>query len=450
MPSTEAASAQVPAELELADALSLAVALHRAGRLAEAGELYERILEVDPQQPDALNFLGIVLLHRGRIGDAIALLEKSIAIDPSRPDVYNNLGNVLLAAERVDDALAAYEKAIEIDGRHASALNNLGIIYKAQRRFEDAENAYRRALAIDPAHVEAYSNYGNLHSARGDIHKALQCFCKALTLRPHDSVARKHIALAYAWLGDLETAAKVYREWLAEEPDHPGVRHLLAACSGENVPERAADAYIEQTFDAFSRTFDSRLAILEYCAPQLVADALERAAVAPERRHQVLDVGCGTGLCGPLLVPYAAKLVGVDLSSGMLEKARARGVYDELVKSELTYYLSSCASAFDIIVSADTLIYLGVLEAAFGGAFGALRPGGILAFTLEAAEEADAPNGHRLNPHGRYSHAWGYVERTLRDAGYTGLEVRKAVLRQERGEPVAGFVVTARKPEGTR
>jgi predicted TPR repeat methyltransferase len=444
MHSIEAIQEHAPSELSLGDALSLAVQLHRSGHVDDAEVLYRRILEVEPRQPDALNFLGVVSLHRGRIDTAIELIQKSISIEPGKADRYNNLGNVLLAAERVDEAVQAYQKAIELAPEHADSYNNLGIIFRAQRRFEESARAYERAIEIDPAHVEAYNNYGNLFAAVGNVREAIRCYSKALTLRPHDENAKKFIAMAYAALGELDSAAAIYREWLDKEPDHPGVKHLLAACSGEDVPERATDAYIETTFDSFSKSFDARLSKLEYRAPELVSDALRRAVPSAEKRLIALDAGCGTGLCGPLIASYVSRLHGVDLSSGMLGKARARGVYDELVKGELTQHLQSVHDTFDVIISADTLVYFGVIDDVMHAASGALHPGGLLIFTVEKADESDAPAGHRLNPHGRYSHTRGYVERTLRRAGFAEVTIDGGVLRQERGEPVEGLVVTAR------
>jgi len=438
---------QAPAELTLAEVLSGAVQLHRHGHIDEAEELYRRVLEVDPDQPDALGFLGIVAMHRGRIDEAIELIERALTIEPGNADRYNNLGNVLLAAERVDDALEAYRKSIELDPRHADAYNNLGVIYKAQRRFEESGRAYERAIEIDASHIEAYNNYGNLLSAQGRVADAIKQYSKALILRPHDANARKYMAMAHAALGELDAAAAIYREWLEQDPDHPGVKHLLAACSGENVPERATDAYIETTFDIFSMSFDAKLAKLEYRAPELVAEALARVEPNPRKSLAVLDAGCGTGLCGPLVAPYAARLDGVDLSSGMLQKARARGVYDELLKAELTSHLQSVHETYDLVVSADTLVYFGVLDDVLSAASRALRPGGLLIFTVEHADEADAPQGHRLNPHGRYSHTRGYLERMLGSAGFSEVSIGTGVLRQERGEAVAGLVVTARKAE---
>jgi predicted TPR repeat methyltransferase len=432
-------------EVSLADALNLAVSLQRAGNVEDAETLYRRILAVAPGQPDALNFLGIISMHRGRVDEAIDLIRRSIAADPGQGERYNNLGNVLLAAERIDDAVDAYERAILLSPSHAAAYNNLGIIYRAQRRYDEAERAYARAIEIDPGHVEAYTNCGNLFAARGDMPAAIRHHAKALTLRPHDPDAKTYIALAYAMIGDTEGAARIYREWLEQEPNHPGVRHLLAACTGVDVPARASDDYIESTFDSFSKSFDAKLASLEYRAPQLVADAVAVAAGAPAKRLRVLDAGCGTGLCGPLLAAYASKIDGVDLSGGMLDKARARAVYDALVKAELTQFLQSREDEYDLIVSADTLVYFGVLDAVMTAAQRALRPGGVLVFTVEKASEPDAPSGHRINPHGRYSHTRRYVERVLADAGFAGFEMKDDSLRMENAVPVPGFVVTARK-----
>jgi predicted TPR repeat methyltransferase len=244
--------------------------------------------------------------------------------------------------------------------------------------------------------------------------------------------------------GDLDKAREVLAEWIAEDPDDPIARHLYAACSGEDVPERASDRYIARTFDQFASSFDAKLASLEYRAPELVAAALAKALGPPAKTLDGLDAGCGTGLCGPYLAPYCRRLVGVDLSTAMLRHARTRGVYDELVTAELTAYLEEHRSSFDLIASADTILYFGALERVLGAAAGALKPGGLLVITLEASMEAGGT--YRLNAHGRYSHTASYASATLAAAGLRTLGMEDAVLRKEAGEPVAGFVVSARKP----
>jgi predicted TPR repeat methyltransferase len=211
------------------------------------------------------------------------------------------------------------------------------------------------------------------------------------------------------------------------------------------VPPRASDGYIVKAFDTFSGTFEAKLAQLEYRAPALVAEAIEEAGVAPSGALDVLEVGCGTGLCGPLLAPYARRLVGVDLSPGMLKHAARKDVYDLLVPGELTAFLrSSDEAAFDVIVSADTLVYFGPLEDVAAAAARALRPGGFLVFTLEEAGWEDASVPHAIQTHGRYNHRRDYVERALADAGFA-VAIGHAELRLESGVPVRGLVVRGTK-----
>jgi len=235
-----------------------------------------------------------------------------------------------------------------------------------------------------------------------------------------------------------------YRDWLDREPDNPVPRHMLAACGGEAAPPRADDAYVRDVFDRFAESFDEQLLKnLDYRAPQILVDALDGVLGVPAHALDVLDAGCGTGLCGPLIRPHARRLDGVDLSGGMLEKARLRGGYDELVVAELTAYLQSRPEAWDIVLSADTLVYFGDLAEVLAAAHAALRAGGWMAFTLEALD--DAAGRSELSSSGRYRHARSYVEQTLGAAGFVEVRMAASALRKEVGKPVAGWVVLARK-----
>jgi predicted TPR repeat methyltransferase len=134
----------------------------------------------------------------------------------------------------------------------------------------------------------------------------------------------------------------------------------------------------------------------------------------------------------------------VDLSGGMIEKARHRGGYDTLEVAELTGYLQAHPGAYDVVLSADTLVYFGELQEALTAAHAALRPGGWVAFTLEALDE-DLVRVE-LTPSGRYRHTRRYIERVLAVAGFDRARIAPDVLRRESGEPVAGWVVLARHP----
>jgi predicted TPR repeat methyltransferase len=431
--------------VSLDEAISIAIRLQQNEQWAAAEDIYRRVLEVAPDFADAVHFSGVLAHQQGQSEKAIALIERSLALEPDRADWHSNLGIVLRDRLRLDDAVAAFQQAIALDPNHANAHNNLGVVLRAQDRQAEAEAAYRAAIQVDPDHSDAYTNLGILLNGQKRVHEAVVCFCKVITFRPKHPEARRLLALAHCTLGEVDKAVEVFEEWLEEEPDHPIALHMLAACSGRDVPERASDGFVEKTFDSFAASFDSKLAKLRYRAPDLVAGMLADSDVEASKSLDVLDAGCGTGLCGPLIAPYARRLVGVDLSTRMLTQARERNVYDELFKVELTAYLRDNTVAFDVIVSADTLVYFGPLENVVAASADALRPGGRLIFTVEQLIADGSEAGYAISHHGRYCHSREYLERVLAEANLRP-EIVPAELRLEAGDPVAGLVVRATKP----
>ena len=423
----------------------MAVVLQQAEQWEAAAELYRSILELAPDHAAALHFSGVLAQQQGRGEDAVDLIARSLELEPDRADWHSNFGIVLQDRLRLDEARAAYERAIALDAEHANAHNNLGVVLRAQGRIADAETEYRAAIRIDPEHADAYHNLGVLLNGQRRRREAAVCFSKVITLKPQHPEARRLLALAHHTLGETDRAIEIIEAWLQEEPDDPIARHMLAACSGRDVPARASDAFVEKTFDGFAASFDAKLATLAYRAPELVAEMLAHAGVDASGSLDVVDAGCGTGLCGPLVAPYARRLVGVDLSEAMLARAQARNIYDVLVKSELTTYLLESPGSCDVIVSADTLVYFGRLDEVAAAATDALRPGGVLVFTVEACDADANGAGFFLSPNGRYRHSATYVERVLSTAGLEP-EIVSAELRLEAGEPVAGLVVLATKP----
>jgi predicted TPR repeat methyltransferase len=430
-------------ELTLDEAIELAIQLQQQHELEAAEIVYREIRRVDPDNLRAMHYGGVLLHQMGRSDEGIALIQRSLAIEPDRADWHNNLAIALQGASRFEEAIVAYQRAIALEPQHANAYSNLGVLLRATDRPVEAEEAYRAAIRIDPSHIDAYTNLGILLNGLKRSAEAVACFCKVITLRPKHPEARRLLAVAHCTLGEVDKAAKIFEEWLVEEPDAPMALHMLAACTGRDVPRRASDGYIVDTFDCFATSFESKLARLSYRAPRLVATVLEETLGTPTKSRDVLDAGCGTGLCGALVAPYARTLTGVDLSGGMLAQAKEKQVYDELLQTELTGFLRSHPAAFDVIVSADTLVYFGDLAEVAAAVATALRPDGIVIFTLERAVAESAPDFH-LETHGRYTHAEPYVERLLTASGLV-TEIGHADLRMEAGTAVAGLVVLARK-----
>ena len=436
----ETRTAAAPKRLTFHEAMGVAQQCHRDGLFDQAESVYRALRKLEPGNADAMHFFGVLRHQQGHTDEALALVRESIAIDPAVASWHNNLGNVLLENQQLDAAAAAYTQCAELDPGNCEVLNNLGVMLAKQNRLKASEAAFREALVRNPGFADAHTNLGSLYGVKGRSDDALHHLFEAIRLDPEDLRPRRSLGRVYLKLGDREKAAELFRDWALRDPESVEARHFLAAVTGENVPDRAPDMYVTELFDTFAASFDAKLAFLEYRAPQWVGEAAALLLGEPRRRHHILDIGCGTGLCASYLAPYAKRLVGVDLSRNMLTKAEARGLYDELVRSELVAYLRACKEPQDMIVSADVLIYFGRLDAAFAAARQALRAGGHLLFTVESHTDAD---DFKLQGSGRYSHARAYVERELDRAGLRLCEVREVVLRLESQVPVAGFLVTA-------
>jgi predicted TPR repeat methyltransferase len=427
-------------------AFNAALEAHKKEHYDEAESLYRRILRTDRNHPDALHFLGVLCHNTNRSEQALKWIRQSISVSPNHADTHNNLGNVLKENDRADEALQAYRKCLELDHEHANAHNNIGIILKQKGKLEAALEYFETAVRLQPGLVHAHRNKGSVLGDLGKVDEAIDSLRIAITLDAFDESAYKQLGQLLCGVGRATEAIEIYQKWLANEPDNPIAQHMLASCSGEDMPTRASDAFVEKTFNAFAQTFDQVLKRLEYHAPELVGQAVEHEYAGEDTQLDVLDAGCGTGLCAPLLRPFARFLEGVDLSEGMIKKAKEQGGYDHLVVEELTTFLENNPQKYDLIVSADTLCYFGELEAVFQAANNALRPGGRLVFTLEKLVIPDVNEDFRLNAHGRYSHTREYVEKTFEKAGLRALRFDEDVLRKEAKRPVDGLVVTAQRP----
>jgi predicted TPR repeat methyltransferase len=391
--------------------LQRAIEAHKGGRLLEAEAEYRRILRRNPGDADALNFLGMLTCQTGDAVAAAELLRKSVEADSTNSHAWLNLGNVLLAKGDAQEARAAFVKATELAPDLPMAWFNLGVCLGRCSLPQEAASALQRALKLEPGHIPAYES----------------------------------LALLLNRLGNHAEAAEVYRDWLVQDPGNPIAKHMLAATAGLDAPARAEDGFVRQTFDNFASSFDENLKALDYRAPEWVTERLARE-VPSNATLDILDAGCGTGLCAPLLKPLARRLVGVDLSSGMVDKARARELYDELVVQELSEFMRSRPGAYDVVVSADTLCYFGALQEPLAAARGCLRKGGILTFTLERLDPAVSGEPYRLETHGRYSHAEVYVRAAATQAGFHEMQLEERILRRERGQNVMGHVFLARAP----
>jgi len=450
--------------------LQLGLQHHWAGRLPEAEAIYRQVLEIDPNNADVRYLLGTIAYQVGKHQTAIELLDRALATKPRFAEALSMRGNALQALNRQQEALASFDEALSIHPEFADALCNRGSALQALKRYPEALASYDKALSIRPDLAVALSNRGNvLHALKRydealasydkalsisadyadalnnraallrDLKRheeALACYDKALAIKPDFTLV--HLNRAHVLL-DLKRAADAiaaYQKALQHGANAEEINYELAALGIGSVPTAPPPAYIADLFDRYADSFDEHLVrTLKYQTPKQLLDQLTRFC----RSHDldVLDLGCGTGLLGPLVRPLARPLTGVDLSANMLKKAAERRVYDDLIQSELTQFLATRENSFDLAVAADVFIYLGDLTTVFAGLQRALRRGGWFSYSVEATDSGTFV----LMPAGRYRHSAAYCEKLACDHGFAVTQIEPTAIRHENGVDVNGYLL---------
>ena len=277
---------------------------------------------------------------------------------------------------------------------------------------------------------------------RGDVQPAYLCAKRAVELQPDDSDALYELGDLGLSLGKREEARAAYQKYLAAFPDDGEIEHLLIALKDGPPPERASDRAIQHIYRNFAASYETRMRTdLKYVGPERLEDAVN-AVIGTRGGMTILDLGCGSGLGGMLWRPRATELTGIDLSPEMIELARARGIYDRLEVAEISQWLDSGETEFDMIVSSDCLIYFGDLSVIVAAAARRLKPGGIFAMSMERGNNAP----FQLTDTGRYIHHPEHVRDAAAKAGLTVAQMNESFLRMEYGDEVMGLYAVLGRP----
>ena len=298
----------------------------------------------------------------------------------------------------------------------------------------------------DPRADRRYA-YALDYAAGGDLAAACDMVREALDLAPDFPPAHDRLAVWSEALGEGAAAEAALRTLLRLDPqDIFGASLRLARLGVMPQPDAPPEAYVRGLFDAYAARFDSALVeTLGYRTPERLAQMIAACEGAPDMAR-VLDLGCGTGLMGEALRARALHLDGIDLSPDMVAHASAKKIYDTLSVASLGDALRDRAGArIDIIVAADVFCYLGALDEVFAAAAAALRPGGLLAFSVEAHEGQDP---WVLRGSLRYAHARAPLTAALEAAGFTVAAISTETIRNDRGAPIIGDLVIALKQGG--
>lgn len=416
---------------------NLALVLVATGELDQAVPALRRSLGLDSTQLAPWVSLANALLRLGRAAESEAACAEALALDPQSADAWQIRAVALMQEDDFDGAADAFARTIELTGESAALRLNLAAAQLKRRRFGEAGASAARALALDPTSTDALEirQLCDFIAAAiaGDMRAARAVYAPSRFVSPSEADRIFRTALLYLDYADERQAAiRVALDWVAACPDSVEANHMLDAALSR-AADRQPAKLVAQAFDDMAEDFDDRLVRrLAYQGPERLAGLIAPHFPA-DGALDVLDLGCGTGLCAPLLRPYARRLAGVDLSVGMLAQADKLGLYDHLEVVDLLSVLSEGHDRWDLLVAADTFPYLGALEPVFDGAAQALRPGGWFAFSTERVDGV----AYVLLGNGRFAHGAGYIERLA--AGRFEIVARTTgPLRREAARTVVG------------
>ncbi len=420
---------------------NLGNALKEQGRLADATVEYRAAIELAPQHTPAWSALGSVLTAQGRFPEAEQAARRVIELAPDTAESYVSLGSVRLAKKELTEAIYLFSEALKRDPNSVSALVNLGLTYKTAGRFPEAKTFLNRALAAQPRLPEAHYSLALIFLHENNLDEAESAFYRALEQNPHYADAYEQLGALLRHRDKRKEALEIYRRFAKEHPEHQDVKFFLPMLENGKDPGRIPLEMLAERYrtSQVAGSFDEGMTKqLDYVVPVHVEKQMTRLFDDKPASMDILDLGCGTGLYGSVLKRWARKLVGVDLSTVMLEEARRKGIYDELVCGELIETLDGISEQYDLIIAMDVLVFFGDLMPIFERVRKALRPQGLFILDLEKGDEA---HPWQLHIFGNYVHSRGYITELANRNGFSELLCEEMEIRKEVSSYIKGYLI---------
>lgn len=358
------------------------------------------------------------------------------------PDDLVGQARALIDQDRAGEAAALLRPLVEAGGGGFLARSTLAQALSAAGDHEAALDVARETHLLHSGVPQAALDLGRILLQTGALPVAIAELQRALRLDPGLAEARYRLGCAWLEAGEPDKALEAFGS-LAGPPVPDGLSTKIAEAHAMRAAPRADPRYVRHLFDQFSADYDARMiGQLRYAAPQILRE-LARLVLpeAANRSLAVLDLGCGTGLSGAAFRDLASRLDGIDLSPAMIAEARARGIYDALHVADIETALAAITATYDLLLAADTLVYLGDLTRVFDRAWEVLKSGGSFLFTTERA----AAGEFELGPKRRWRHSENYLRRQAGRAGFEVVGLMTCAPRTEAGQPVEGWAVALRK-----
>ncbi len=416
------------------------------------------------------------LIAKGELKEAAKVLNKAQKQLPNDPRVFMVAGWMAEKSGNIDGAFQALRRSVAMAPDWGPGLLELALLLARQNQFKEAVETAEKVARLEPRNLQVLAGVIDIAHRAGHSEMAIRHLRRGLELVPGDAQLRRLLARDLSGQGQHAESVELWSGLIAENASDAesllgraqallaagtpakaiaDTTALLALVPGDSVyayynalahgqtPAHQPVELNRQLFDSMAEVYDQHMVRgLRYQLPKQVAEKI--VGLYPEKKLNVLDLGCGTGLLGVCLGRLDGFLIGVDISHKMVEQAARHGVYDRFHTVNLHDALHETPDAiYEVITALDVFIYAGDLSEAIPNAHRILLPGGHLIFSCETAPESGADLV--LLDAGRYAHKRSHIEALCRAAGFVRVDVEETTLRYENGQPVEGFVVTAYK-----
>lgn len=409
------------------------------GRMALAEEKFRQALALKTDFIEAMYNLALALYAQNKKEEAMASLFAITEAAPLYARAYFLLGKIALEAKRYEVA-ANYFQNLTASFKLSSPDSLIEILnlWLSYDRFIEAKPYAEKLLLLRPKDTELRYNLAVIETRLGSIDKAINYYQQVLRDNPRHFASLNNLGVLYLQQQSIETAKYYFEKALQERPDSESLQYTLGAITGDCSHQQAPQTYISNLFNSYAGHFDLHAKqALEYCTPELLKSSVASFFLSPPTALNILDLGCGTGLCGALFKSWSQRLIGVDLAANMLAKAKEKNIYDTLILDENVHYLQHTPKTFDLITAADVLVYQGELEPIFQAAYKALVSNGLFAFSLEYLE--DDQRDFVLQPSGRFAHSEKYIKRLAQKTHFEILSIEVLPTRRQRNNWVYGY-----------
>ena len=443
-----------------------------------AKQQYEKALRIDPDYPDASFNLARLLVATGHTKEAINALEHTLRVAPTHAAAHGLLGKIYLEQNMNDKAAQHLEQRIQIQPQHIEtylplacaymqlqqhakaqellehildrgmmvpeANYMLGMLYLMQNHWAWALKHFLREIQVTPTHEDSHYHAGVTLTHMQRNSDAIEYFLKTIELNKTHSAALINLGALSLKEEQPENAIMYYQRALTQDPENKEIQHILHGLLQDANPDNAPVEYIQHLFDQYAPHYEQHLnTALAYHVPEALFKQLTEAINQDNLSLNILDLGCGTGLCSEHFHAIANTMVGIDLSEKMLAICRQKNRYTQLIHGPINTTYETIKN-IDLVIAADVFPYIGDLDGIFKSASYYLNDGGYFCASIEALK-SDSKTPYRLAHTIRYQHKKSYIEQLAHTHKFTIIDIINFNLRKNHEKPVEGYLFLLKK-----